>query len=113
MDHGTVTAFFSRFKQHSITMFAKQLYLQDATIDSVYFPLTCGVSVLVGVRDGTKVEMPTVGNEGLPVPVTASSARNTSDCVRMNPQSGSFHPWPATYVYAIVHNSILMGKLYL
>ena len=75
--------------------YGKQLYLQDVTFDRVYFPLTCVVYVLVGVSDGTKVEMPTVGNEGLPVPITASSARNASDCVLMNPQSGSFHPWPA------------------
>src|SRR3989440_11357180 len=45
--------------------YSKQLYLQDAPIDSVYFPLNCVVSVLVGVTDGAKVEMATVGNEGM------------------------------------------------
>jgi len=45
--------------------YGKQLYLQDAPIDSVYFPLSCVVSVLVGVTDGPKVEMATVGNEGM------------------------------------------------
>src|SRR5229473_2338668 len=45
--------------------YAKQLYLQDAPIDSVYFPLNCVVSMLVGVSDSAKVEMATVGNEGM------------------------------------------------
>ena len=45
--------------------YGKQLYLQDAPIDSVYFPLSCVVSVLVGVSHGAKVEMATIGNEGM------------------------------------------------
>jgi hypothetical protein len=45
--------------------YSKQLYLQDAPIDYVYFPLNCVVSMLVGVNDGAKVEMATVGNEGM------------------------------------------------
>jgi CRP-like cAMP-binding protein len=45
--------------------YTKQLYLQDAPIDSVYFPLDCVVSLLVGVTDGPKVEMATIGNEGM------------------------------------------------
>ena len=45
--------------------YGEQLYLQDAPIESVYFPLTCVVSMLVGVTDGAKVEMATVGNEGI------------------------------------------------
>jgi len=45
--------------------YTKKLYLQDAPIDSVYFPLNCVVSVLVGVTAGAKVEMATIGNEGL------------------------------------------------
>src|SRR5438093_3952654 len=45
--------------------YAKQLYLQKDPIDCVYFPLTCVVSLLVGVTDGPKVEMATIGNEGM------------------------------------------------
>src|SRR5467141_3387212 len=45
--------------------YGKQLYLQDAPIKSVYFPLNCVVSILVGVSDGAKVEMATIGNEGM------------------------------------------------
>jgi len=45
--------------------YAKQLYLQDVPIDSVYFPLNCVVSLLVGLDDGPKVEVATVGNEGM------------------------------------------------
>ena len=45
--------------------YAKQLYAQGTPIESVYFPLNCVVSVLVGATDGPKVEMATVGNEGM------------------------------------------------
>src|SRR6266446_6873698 len=45
--------------------YGTQLYPQDGAIDSVYFPLNCVISILVGVSDSTKVEMATVGKEGM------------------------------------------------
>src|SRR5882762_4217249 len=45
--------------------YGMQLYSQDGAIDSVYFPLNCVVSILVGVSDSTKVGMATVGKEGM------------------------------------------------
>lgn len=45
--------------------FRKKLHFQDQPVDAVYFPLTCMVSLLV-TNDGTpKMEMATVGNEGV------------------------------------------------
>jgi len=45
--------------------FRKQLYGQDKRIDSVYFPLTCMVSLLVSTDSQPKMEMATVGREGV------------------------------------------------
>src|SRR6266567_2709491 len=45
--------------------YGKKLYLEDAPIDSAYFPLNCVVAMLVGISDSAKVEMATVGNEGM------------------------------------------------
>jgi CRP-like cAMP-binding protein len=45
--------------------FRRKLHLQDERIDTVYFPLTCMVSLLV-TNDGTpKMEMATIGKEGV------------------------------------------------
>jgi CRP-like cAMP-binding protein len=45
--------------------FRKRLHDQDERVDAVYFPLTCMVSLVV-TNDGTpRMEMATVGNEGV------------------------------------------------
>jgi len=43
----------------------RRLYRQDAPVQTVYFPLTGVVSVLVGTGEDAEVEMATVGNEGV------------------------------------------------
>jgi CRP-like cAMP-binding protein len=43
----------------------KQLYGQDKRIDYVYFPLTCMVSLLVSSDGQPKMELATVGKEGV------------------------------------------------
>lgn len=40
-----------------------QLYAEDRPVDSVYFPIDCVVSILVGSA-GSLLEMATIGNEG-------------------------------------------------
>jgi CRP-like cAMP-binding protein len=45
--------------------FRKRLHAQDERVDAVYFPLTCMVSLVV-TNDGTpRMEMATIGNEGV------------------------------------------------
>ncbi len=45
--------------------FRKRLHSQDEPVDAVYFPITCMVSLVV-TNDGTpRMEMATVGNEGV------------------------------------------------
>jgi CRP-like cAMP-binding protein len=41
------------------------LYEKSDTIQNVYFPTTCGASELNKLRDGSAIEVATVGNEGL------------------------------------------------
>jgi CRP-like cAMP-binding protein len=45
--------------------FRKRLHSQDKPIDAVYFPLSCMVSLLVTTADQPKMEMATVGREGV------------------------------------------------
>lgn len=61
--------------------FRKRLIRQDEVIDAVYFPLTCMVSLLV-TNDGTpRMEMATVGNEGV---VGASELLQTQGAMGLN-----------------------------
>ena len=61
--------------------FRKRLHSQDERIDAVYFPLTCMVSLLV-TNDGTpRMEMATVGKEGV---VGASEALQTQLAMGLN-----------------------------
>jgi CRP-like cAMP-binding protein len=43
----------------------KQIVLQDARVDAVYFPLTCMFSLLVTTDDEPQMEMATVGKESV------------------------------------------------
>lgn len=45
--------------------FRKRLYRQDAIIDAIYFPLTSLVSIIVGADRGPRIEMATIGKEGV------------------------------------------------
>jgi CRP-like cAMP-binding protein len=59
--------------------FRKKLHEQDEPVDVVYFPLTCMVSLLV-TNDGTpRMEMATVGNEGV---------AGASEVLQMQPAMG-------------------------
>lgn len=52
----------------------KRILLQDDLVDAVYFPLTCMFSLLVTTEDEPKMEMATIGREGV---VGASEALQT------------------------------------
>jgi CRP-like cAMP-binding protein len=41
----------------------RQLYSEDRPVESIYFPIDCVVSILVG-SEGSLLEMATIGNEG-------------------------------------------------
>jgi CRP-like cAMP-binding protein len=43
----------------------KRLYRQDEPVDTVYFPLTCMVSILAGPEEGDLTEAATIGREGV------------------------------------------------
>jgi hypothetical protein len=45
--------------------FRKRLYQQDKSIEAVYFPITCMVSLLVSNDGQPQMEMATVGKEGV------------------------------------------------
>ena len=55
--------------------FRKRLFLQDASIDAVYFPLTCMVSLLVSTNGHPETEMATIGKEGVVGAAEASLRR--------------------------------------
>jgi len=61
--------------------FRKRILHQDAPVDAVYFPLTCMVSLLV-TADGTpRMEMATIGKEGV---VGASEILQTHGAMGLN-----------------------------
>jgi len=61
--------------------FRKRLHLQDERVDAVYFPITCMVSLIV-TNDGTpRMEMATVGKEGV---VGASEVLQTQHAMGLN-----------------------------
>ena len=61
--------------------FRKRLHRQDKPIDAVYFPISCMVSLLVTNADQPKMEMATVGREGV---VGASEVIQTQGAMGMN-----------------------------
>src|SRR5690348_13380866 len=61
--------------------FRKRLHSQDKPIDAVYFPLTCMVSLLVSSDGQPKMEMATVGREGV---VGASELIQTQGAMGLN-----------------------------
>ena len=61
--------------------FRKRLHSQDEPIDAVYFPLTCMVSLVVTNDGRPRMEMATVGNEGV---VGASEVLQSQPAMGMN-----------------------------
>ncbi len=61
----------------------QQIYSPEQTIDSVYFPLGCVLSVVTDMKDGTQIEVGTIGREGMsaiPLLMGASATANNSYC---------------------------------
>ena len=53
-------------KTHQVSLSENDiLYFQGAPITSVYFPLTCVISMAIEMKNGVSVEIATVGNEGM------------------------------------------------
>jgi CRP-like cAMP-binding protein len=61
----------------------RQIYHAEEVIDKVYFPIDCVLSVVTQMKDGTQIEVGTIGREGLsaiPLLLGASSSANQSYC---------------------------------
>jgi CRP-like cAMP-binding protein len=61
--------------------FRKRVHQQDEQIDSVYFPITCMVSLLVSTDGKPQMEMATVGSEGV---IGASEVLQTQGAMGLN-----------------------------
>jgi len=60
-----------------------QIYWPDERIKDVYFPLDCVLSVVTRMRDGSQIEVGTIGREGLsaiPLLFGATTTANESYC---------------------------------
>ena len=77
---------FERLRPHleTVTLKGKDLlYERDEPIEYVHFPIDCVTSVMATMKDGRRVEVSTIGNEGmdgLPVFLGAQTAPLTSFC---------------------------------
>lgn len=61
----------------------QKVYDANATIDLVYFPLTCVLSVVAEMQDGGMIEVGTVGYEGvsaIPIVLGSTTSQNSSYC---------------------------------
>jgi CRP-like cAMP-binding protein len=61
----------------------QQIYDAEEPIDHVYFPLSCVLSVVARMRDGSQIEVGTIGREGMsafPLLMGASSTANVCYC---------------------------------
>ncbi len=60
-----------------------QIYFPNERIDYVYFPITCVLSIVTRMKDGSQIEVGTVGREGvsaIPLIFGASTTKNESYC---------------------------------
>jgi CRP-like cAMP-binding protein len=58
-----------------------QVYHQDVRIRDIFFPIDCVFSVVARMRNGTQVEVGTIGREGTTaVPLLLGAATTTNDC---------------------------------
>jgi CRP-like cAMP-binding protein len=61
----------------------QQIYDAEAPINDVYFPLDCVLSVVARMRDGSEIEIGTIGREGMsaiPLLMGAASTANVCYC---------------------------------
>ena len=61
----------------------QQIYEPEKLIRAVYFPLTCVLSVVTRMEDGSQIEIGTIGREGMsafPLLMGASTTANDSYC---------------------------------
>jgi CRP-like cAMP-binding protein len=61
----------------------QRIYEPNHTIDTVFFPLNCVISVVTQMKDGSQIEVGTIGREGvsaLPLLMGATSTANESYC---------------------------------
>jgi CRP-like cAMP-binding protein len=61
----------------------EQIYGADEPIDEVYFPLDCVLSIVARMRDGSQIEVGTIGREGIsafPLLMGASTTSNVCYC---------------------------------
>jgi CRP-like cAMP-binding protein len=61
----------------------QQIYDAEQPINEVYFPLDCVLSIVAGMRDGSEIEIGTIGREGMsafPLLMGASSTANICYC---------------------------------
>ncbi len=61
----------------------QQIYRPEQPIAKVYFPLNCVLSVVTQMKDGTQIEVGTIGREGMsaiPLLLGASSTANDGYC---------------------------------
>jgi len=58
-----------------------QIYEPESPIDKVYFPLTCVLSVVTQMKDGTQIEVGTIGREGMSaIPLLLGASTTANDC---------------------------------
>jgi CRP-like cAMP-binding protein len=73
LEHGTIVNLALR----------QQVYESEQPIHDVYFPLDCVLSVVARMRDGSQIEIGTIGREGMsafPLLMGASSTANVCYC---------------------------------
>ncbi len=59
----------------------EQIYRPNQTIDKVFFPVDCVLSVVTQMKDGTQIEVGTIGREGLSaVPLLMGATTTANDC---------------------------------
>ncbi len=59
----------------------QQVYRPNEVIDKVYFPVDCVLSVVTQMKDGTQIEVGTIGREGLSaVPLLMGATTTANDC---------------------------------
>ena len=59
----------------------EQIYKPNETIDKVFFPVDCVLSVVTQMKDGTQIEVGTIGREGLSaVPLLMGATTTANDC---------------------------------
>lgn len=59
----------------------QKVYEPDQTISEVYFPLDCVLSIVTRMRDGSQIEVGTIGREGMSAfPLLFGASSTANDC---------------------------------